>query len=212
ILSSSPTIEAALGRLGVRKAAEGYLGLSFLFVAVLLAVLAASQVAAIRDEEASGRLDNLLVRPVTRAEWLISRVLTSLLLILLVGLASGFVTWVGAASSHIGVSLPTLLAAGLNACAPAVVVLGVGVLVLGWRGSLAAPVAYALVAWSFLINLLGTFLKNMDWLRDSSLFNHISLAPSVAPDWGEVLVLALIGLAAAYVGTVAFQERDIEYA
>src|SRR5262249_19007795 len=45
LLSASPTIQAALGRLGVRKAAEGYLGLSFLFVAVLIAVLAASQVA-----------------------------------------------------------------------------------------------------------------------------------------------------------------------
>src|SRR5262249_29395400 len=82
ILSSSPTIQAALGRLGVRKATEGYLGVSFLLIAVMLALLAASQVGAIRDEEASGRLDNLLVRPVSRPLWLAGRLIVSLALVI----------------------------------------------------------------------------------------------------------------------------------
>ena len=211
ILSSSPTFEAALGRLGIRKAAEGYLGLTFLFVGVLLALLAAGQISAMRDEEGSGRLDNLLVRPVTRATWLGSRVLVSLGLIVGVGVANGLVTWLGAASAHVGVSVPALLAAGLNACAPAVVVLGAGVLVLGWRGSLASPVAYGLVAWSFLVNLLGSFLKGLDWLRQTSVLTHMTLAPSVAPDWFADAVMVLIGLLCAYGGVVLFQQRDIEY-
>jgi len=211
ILTSSPTFEAALGRLGIRKAAEGYLGLTFMFVAVLLAVLAAGQIAAMRDEEGSGRLENLLVRPVTRATWLSSRVGVALLLIVSVGLASGLLTWLGAASSHVGVGLSALLAAGLNACAPAVVVLGAGVLVLGWRARLAAPAAYALVAWSFLVNLLGSFLKGLDWLRQTSILTHMSLAPSVAPDWGADLVMLAIGLAAAIVGGMALKRRDLEY-
>ena len=66
ILSSSPAFVAVLRRLGVRKGSEGYLGAAFFFVAVVIAVMAAVQITAIRDEEATGRLDNLLARPVRR--------------------------------------------------------------------------------------------------------------------------------------------------
>jgi ABC-2 type transport system permease protein len=212
ILSASPTIGAALGRLGIRRATEGYLGLAFLLFAVMLTVLAASQIAAIRDEEATGRLDNLLVRPVSRPAWLAGRLVVSLTLIVVVGLAFGLVTWLGASSQRVGVGLPALLTAGLNAAAPAVLVLGVGGLVYAGRGSLAAPVAYAIVAWSFLVNLLGSFLKGLDWVRQTSLFTHIALAPSVAPDWGSAAVLVALGAAAAMLALLAFQERDVEYA
>jgi ABC-2 type transport system permease protein len=81
ILTSSPTVTAALGRLGIRRVNEGYLSVVFLIMAVFIGVLAASQIGSIRDEEASGRLDNLLVRPVRRATWFLGRV----------GLAAGLV-------------------------------------------------------------------------------------------------------------------------
>jgi ABC-2 type transport system permease protein len=212
ILSASPAFAAALGRLGIRRATEGYLGVEFLLFATVLATLAASQIAAIRDEEAAARLDNLLVRPVSRAAWLAQRLAVSATLIVLVGLAVGLLTWLGATSQRVGIALPTLLAAGLNAAPPALVVLGVGGLVFAVRGSLGAPVAYALVAWSFLVNLLGSFLKGLDWVRQTSLFTHIALAPSAPPDWGSAAILILLGAAAATVGAFAFQQRDVEYA
>src|SRR5262249_7159271 len=212
ILSSSPTIQAALGRLGVRKATEGYLGVSFLLIAVMLALLAASQVGAIRDEEASGRLDNLLVRPVSRPWWLAGRLIVSLALVIGVGLATGLVTWFGTSSQHIGVSLGTLLAAGLNASAPGVFVLGAGALVFAVRPALASPAAYAVVAWSFLVNLLGSFLKGLDWLRQTSLLTHIALAPSTAPDWQSVIVLVLLAVLGAWAALFLFAQRDVEYA
>ena len=212
ILSASPAFAAALGRLGVRKAVEGYLGVEFLLMATVLAVLAAGQIAAIRDEEASARLDNLLVRPIRRTTWLAERLAVSATLVVVVGLAIGVMTWFGAASQRVGVSLPSLLAAGLNAAPPALVVLGVGGLAYAMRGSVAAPVAYAVVAWSFLVNLLGSFLKGLDWIRQTSLFTHIALAPSAPPDWGSAAVLITLGAAAAIMGVLAFQRRDIEYA
>jgi ABC-2 type transport system permease protein len=105
-----------------------------------------------------------------------------------------------------------LLAAGLNATAPALFVLGVGALVLGVRPRLASAVAYGIVAWSFLVNLVGSVIKGQDWIRDSSLFAHIKLAPSVNPDWGSVAIMVLLGVGAAVVGALAFARRDIEYA
>ena len=211
LLNGSPSITAALGRLGVRQVTEGYLGIVFLMMEVLIAVMAASHVAATRDEEASGRLDNLLVRPVHRTAWLVGRMAVSLSLLLLAGLGSGLFTWLGAASQRTGVSLPKLLEAGLNATVPALFVLGAGVLVIGLRPRMSAAVAYGIVAWSFLVEMLGAFLKGSEWLRDSSLFAHIALAPAAKPDWEAAVAIILLGIAAAVVGTMAFQRRDVEY-
>jgi ABC-2 type transport system permease protein len=211
ILSSSPTIATALGRFGVRIAVQGYLGIVFMLMAVVIAVLAANQVAAIRDEEAAGRLDHLLVRPVPRTRWLASRLAVSLGLIVLAGLAAGFFCWVGIAGQRTGVQLPTLLAAGLNATMPAVVVLGAGALVFGLRPRLSAGVAYAVVAWSFLALMLGSVIKGTDLVRESSLLAHMELAPSTSPDWGTWAIFVLLGVAAAVAGVAAFERRDIEY-
>jgi len=184
----------------------------FLMAAVVIAVIAAGQVAALRDEEASGRLDNLLVRPVSRLGWLAGRLGVALALIALAGLAAGYFTFLGMASQHLYFALPTLIEAGLNATAPAVFVLGAGVLVFGLRPRLSAVAAYGIVAWSFLVDLLGSLVKGSTWLRDSSLFTHVALAPAAKPDWGTDAIIVLVGVAAALIGVIAFLRRDIAYA
>ena len=211
ILASSPAITSMLGRLGVKRASEGFLGIAFFIFAIFIAIMAASQIASIREEEASGRLDNLLVRPVRRITWLAGRIGVSLSLVLLAGAAAGLSTWIGAASQHTGVSLPKLLEAGLNAAVPGIFVLGVGILVIGLRPRLGGAVAYTIVAWSFLADMLGAVVKGNSWLRDSSLFAHIELAPAAKPDWGTAAIIVLIGTGAAVAGAVAFQRRDIQY-
>jgi ABC-2 type transport system permease protein len=212
IMTGSPAIAVALGRLGVREATRGYLGIVFLFAEILIAVIAAGQIGAIRDEEAAGRLDNLLVRPVLRTTWLASRLVFSLSILVLGAIAAGFFTWLGALDQHTGVSLPTLLEAGLNATVPAVFVLGAGVLVFGIRPRFSSVAAYGIVAWSLLVDLLGSLVKGSDWLKDSSLFTHVALAPAANPDWGAAAIIIALGVAGAIVGAIAFQGRDVEYA
>jgi ABC-2 type transport system permease protein len=212
ITSGSPSVMAALGRLGIRQAAQGYLGLIFLMASVVIGLAAASQLTAMRDEESSGRLDNLLVRPVSRVVWLVGRLGVAVGLVVLLGLGAGVCTWIGAANQHTGASPLTLVEAGLNITPPAVFVLGVGALVFGVRPRLTAAAAYGVVAWSLMVDLLAALMKNADWLKDSSLFTHIALSPGVKPDWGADAIMVLIGAAAAVLGAVAFQRRDIAYA
>ncbi len=66
--SSVQTIFSRLGAAGT--GAKAYLGVTFLILAVLVAFAAAGQVTAARLEEAQGRLDHLLVRPVSRPSWM----------------------------------------------------------------------------------------------------------------------------------------------
>jgi ABC-2 type transport system permease protein len=79
---------------------------------LLLTDLAWERLAAIRDEEASGRLDNLLVRPVSRLIWLIGRLGVSLVVVVLARPTGSLFGWLGAASQHVGVPLATLLGNG----------------------------------------------------------------------------------------------------
>jgi len=212
ITSGSPTVLATLSRLGVRQATGGYLGLIFLLTAVVVALLSATQMVAVRDEESSGRLDNLLVRPVSRTQWLAGRLGVVVGMVLLAGVAAGAFTWIGSADQHTGVSPLKMLEAGLNVIPPALFVIGACALVFGIRPQLTAAVGYGLVAWSFLLDMVSALIRNADWLKNASLFSHMELAPAVNPDWGSNAIVVLLGLAATIVGVVAFQHRDVAYA
>ncbi|HEU5317132.1 MAG TPA: hypothetical protein VFX49_13570 [Chloroflexota bacterium] len=211
ILSSSPAFAAAMRRLGVRQGVQGYLGAAFFFVAVMLAVMAATQVAAMRDEEASGRLDTLLVRPVHRVKWLAGRLAVALGQLLLVGTTAGIVTWIAAASQHAGIPFPKLLEAGVNTVSPAIFVLGLGTLVFGVAPRVAPAAGYAVVTYSILVSLVGALVKGQDWILDTSLFSHIALAPAARPDWPETAALVSIAAALAAAGALAFRRRDVTY-
>jgi ABC-2 type transport system permease protein len=212
IYASTPQLATVLSRLGAHRVSQAFLGTMFLMYAVALAVLAASLMAAIREEEASGRLDNLLVQPLPRLTWLASRLGPALALVVAVGLAAAVATWLGAASQHARIDLGTCLEAGVNTLAPAIFVLGAGTLVLGLRPRWTAAISYGIVGYSFLMELLGSFIRGNEWIKGSSLFSHMALAPAAAPDWSQAFIVIAIGGAAAALGVMAFQRRDLKYA
>lgn len=209
-IAGSAALRQILARLGGhRLGAEAYLGFAFLIVATLVALVAASQVNATREEEADGRLDNLLVRPVRRARWLGARIGIALTLIVLCALAAGALSWVGAASQHSGVSFTRLVGAGLNLVPPAVLVLGIGTLVHGVHPRSTATAVYGVVAWSFLVELVGGAVRLNHWLLDTSVLFHIRPAPATDPNVTSAVVLVSLGALAAIIGMTAFERRDI---
>jgi polyether ionophore transport system permease protein len=186
-----------------------YLAITFLLVALLVALIAAGQLTAARSEEAEGRVDHLLVRPVSRYSWLAGRLTVAAGYLLVAGLIAGVTSWLAAASQNTGVGLGTMLGAGLNVVPPAVFVLGAGVLTLGVRPRAVAAVAYGLLAWSFLVELIGGLVNASHWILDTSLFHQMTAAPAISPDWTSNAILTALGLAAAAAGAVAFRRRDL---
>jgi ABC-2 type transport system permease protein len=212
-LKSSPTIERVIARLGATGAgAATYLGFVFLIAAGLVAVAAAGQITALRGEEDTGHLDNLLVRPVARWRWLAVRLGVGLGLVVGAGAVTGAAAWIGAVTQHAAVSLGSLLQAGINIVPPSVFVLGIGVLAYGLWPRAAVAVTYGLIAWSVLIETFAGTSRINRWLRDTSPFLHIRPAPAASPDWTAASWLTGLGLVAAVVGVVAFSRRDIQAA
>jgi ABC-2 type transport system permease protein len=200
-------IVARLG--GHSSGAAAYLGIAFLIVATLLALQAAGFVGATRDEEAQGYLDHLLVRPVGRVQWLAGRVAVAVAGLAAVGVLSGLGAWLGAASQRTGIGIDRLLLAGVNVVPAALFVLGVGTLAHAAAPRLAAGTAYALVAWSFLVQIAGSIVEANRLLLDTSVFHHLAAVPSVDPAWTAVGVLGGGGLAMIGVAIAVFDRRDL---
>lgn len=116
---SGSSVRQVFSKLGAPgTGAEAVLGVCFLLLAVLIAFVAAGQITAARSEESEGRLDHILVCPVSRSSWLGGRLLVAVAVLVLSGVAAGVFAWAGAASEHTGLSFTTLLEAGVNLVPP----------------------------------------------------------------------------------------------
>ena len=210
-ISSSSSLTRAFSRLGA-VGAEAYLGVAFLLMAVLVAFVASGQISSARAEEAEGRLDHLLVRPVSRWSWLVGRLGVVTVVLLLGGLVAGVFTWLGAASQQSGVSFGTVLQAGLNVVPPAVCILGLGALVFGIWPRASTVATYGVLVWSFLVELVGGIVGLNHWVLDTSVFHQMAAAPAVSPDWTSGGVLLAVGVVAGLAGVIAFNFRDLQSA
>lgn len=204
-------VDETVGRLGGSGSVmEAWVGYEFLYLAAILAFAAATQIASLRDEEAEGHLDNLLVRPVTRSRWLLGRLTVAATLVVGSGAAVAVGGWAGV-SGH-GIGLVPMLEAGLSTAVPGLVVLGLGALIYGTLPRLAAPTLYVLVLWSFLVETFGTSLTDNQRILDTSLLTH--LGPVPAADLNTPAVLTFLGsaLALTALGLLGFRRRDLSAA
>jgi ABC-2 type transport system permease protein len=204
-------IERTVGRLGgdPASATAAWIGYEFLYLAALLTFAAAGQIAAMRGEEADGHLDHLLARPLDRRAWLAGRLGFAALFIVAAALATGLAAWAGIAGGPGGLGLGPMLQAGLNLVPPALLILGLGTLLLGVAPRLATPLLYALVLWSFLIEIVGTSITSSQWLLDTALFTHVGPVPAAGLDWPAMGILTGLGLIAALIGLATFKRRDL---
>jgi ABC-2 type transport system permease protein len=208
IFTSSPTLRLFFSRLGV-TGAQAYLGFALLIMAMALGFVAVGQVAAARTEESTGRLENLLVRPLGRVPWLHERSVIAVSVLVVGGLLAGLSTWLGAAIEHAGVGFTSMIDAGLNVVPPALVLLGVGILVFGLWPRVAVKVTYAVLLWSLFVELIGGAVSLNHWVLDTSTLHQMAPAPSEPVDWTSAGAMVAIAVAATLVGYHRFARRDL---
>ncbi len=191
---------------------EGIVGFTFGIVALLLAVFAAGQAAAIREEEASWRIEHLLVRPLGRVRWLLTRIATAAVAVVLLALVAGGLVSAGAALVGTPITLADALAAAVNVVPVAWLALGVGIAVFGILPRATAPLAYGLVLAAYLLDFVGGLLELPEWALELSPFRQLAAVPAQSMEVVPLLVMVAVGVVAAGIGTVAFRRRDLQEA
>ena len=130
------SLSDTLDKFGVQGSfATQYFGVAFLLVATIVSLLPASQVGAAGEEETSGRLVHVLARADPAGEtWFVGRLALTAVAVVVAGLARRARRMGRCREAKGSISrLATMLGAGLNVVPTALVVLGVGAVVLRGR-------------------------------------------------------------------------------
>jgi ABC-2 type transport system permease protein len=212
-LLSSPTAQALRSERGslILKLGTGsivtptgYLGFTFIFFVLVISLFACAQVGAARREEADQQLETLLSLPVSRQRWLAGRLLLAASAAATISLLAGLLTWVGATSTGVSISLGKMLEAGANCLPVALLFLGVAGLVYAVLPRASAGIAYGLVTVTFLWQLVGLLLIAPKWLVELTPFAHVGLVPAQPFRVGAAVVMLAIAAATGLAALSAF--------
>jgi polyether ionophore transport system permease protein len=209
-LKESPDAAKVLEKLGSSgSTATTFLGFVFGLVALVAALFTAFRVSADREEESSGRLDNLFVGPVDRRSWFLWQGLVTVAGAVVITVGSAAFAWLGAIARGADVSLPRLLEGGLN-CLPVVVLFtGLGFLAFAAIPRGTTGVALGAIALSYLVLIVGSLIKAPRWVLDLSPFQHVPPVPATGWEPVSAAALFLIGVGMCLLGARIFARRDI---
>lgn len=209
-LTKSPSAGTTLTKLGATgSGSTQYLGVVFLLIGAVLALVPASQIGSARDEEASGRLAHILAGPRTRTRWFAERLALATAAIGALGVLAGLAAWAGAASQGADVNLGSTIVAGVNVVPAALLALAFGAVAIAFAPRLASTVVYVTVGWSLIIDLAGSLVTNLNWLTRLSIFHYVALAPAENPSWVALAAYTVAATALAATAVVLFARRDL---
>lgn len=195
--------------LDVALTVDGLLGTMSVTLSVGFAVYACWRVGAVRAEEESGRLGNLLARRVSRVSWLTGHVLVTVAASGLLTVVTGLSLWAGAQASGSGrVPLGTVMSSVLNTGSVVVLVTGAAVLVFAVVPRLTVVLPVGATVAGYLLALLGPALSWPTWVTDLSPYAHLAYVPAEPFEARSAVVMVLIGITAAVGGVGVFVRRD----
>ena len=181
----------------------------FIFFILAVSLFACAQVGAARQEESDERLEALLAQPVGRRGWLGGRLLLASISSAAISLVAGLLTWVGAASQGVHISLPRMLEAGANCLPVALLFLGIAALAYALLPRAGSGIVYGLVAVAFLWQLVGSLLGVPKWLVELTPFAHVGFVPSQPFRAADAAVMLAIGVLSALAALEVFRRRDL---
>ncbi|MGH3653311.1 ABC transporter permease [Glutamicibacter sp.] len=194
---------------GAQGMVEGYLGFMSLYLAILVSVFAILSVLSLRGEEQAVRAEPILAASVSRAGWLASWVLVTVLGSLWLMLLGGVGNGIGAGLSTGDWTLLAQATLGHLVQTPSVWVLaGLATALYGFLPRLAS-LAWAVFAYCSVLGFFGEMLQLDQPVLDSSVFLHIGQYPAAEIDWTAVGGLSLLAVALIALGAAGFRRRDL---
>lgn len=189
--------------------ADSFLGLIFVMLAMVLAMLAGTQVGSMREDESTGRLDNLLVLPLSRARWLTTRVGVAALTILGVALFGALTGFAGAIWRGAEVTVGGALVAVANGL-PVVALFGsISLVTLAIHPRATTTVGLGLPPLLYFFYMIGSIAKWPGWLLGISPFDHLAPAPALPVNSTATVVMLAISFALGASAIWRFTRRDL---
>lgn len=187
---------------------------SFLDVMVMFAALCCAGYAVVmgqrpRAEEADGRLEMVLATPVSRSRWIVSQMAVAALGTLVLLAFSILATWAGA--TLVGVTDPGLgnYATAFIAYAPTTMIyLMLAMSLFVWTPRFMG-VAWALVAYTFIVGMFGAMLELPGWAMNISPLHAASTAFTTGVSSVGIWVFTALSLLLATGAIVGFQKREV---
>lgn len=192
--------------------ALGYLSYIAVFSALPFAVFTAFRLGRSRQEEADGRLDNLLVRGVVRWRWLTVTALDALLAAVVLVAGAGAGLWAGAALADAPVSAAEIAEVIVGTLPVVVCFTGLAVAAFGLVPRLTTILPAALAVAAYALNAFGASLSWPGPVLGISPFHHMAQLPASPMTWQAIVALTGVGAVAAAVGIAAFVRRDLRSA
>jgi ABC-2 type transport system permease protein len=206
---NNPVLADYLAAAGSGSFSDTFFASMLLILALLAAAFAVSSAMRLRAEETSGRLESLLATGLSRGRWLLGSLVATLggtlLLLAVAGLGLGLTY-----GAVIHDSTQPLRMAGLTLVyAPAALVpAAVAVLLVGWLPRVSA-IAWAALAYCFVLGWLGGLLRPPRWAEALSPFWHTPDVPAGPVTFVAPVVIASVAVALAAVGLLGFWRRDV---
>jgi ABC-2 type transport system permease protein len=210
-IAADPTYRRILADFGadLTDVTRGVVALLGGTMGVVFSLYGCWRIGAVRDEEASGRADHLLARPVTRGRWLASHVLLAAVATALLSVLAGVAMWTGAAVTGADLRVTDAVGSMLGPLPAAVFFTGLAVLCFGTIPRLTVALSVGLAVASYLVELLGNALGLPAAVLDLSAFHHLSSVPVERFQLLPTAALGGLGLLAAAAGVAAFRRRDL---
>ena len=185
----------------------------FVFIACLWPLLAASRM--LRGEEDRGSLDVLLSAPRSRVSVAFQKVGAMWVALLLIGLISGVIAYLGGVAFKAGFSLVDGLLWGLDLALICMVIGGVALLIAQFtheRGP-AAGATGALLLSFIVVDMFHRVIPGTEWLSRLSPIYYYNLSKPIIPSYGTNAgaMLVLLGLSVVLTGAAVwlFTRRDV---
>lgn len=162
----------------------------------------------VRSEEVEDRVEPVMATATARPRYYAANVLLALALPALYMGVAGTIVAALAATSDLGVEFSGVLAQALVMVPAIWTIIAVSVLVVGARPHVAVA-AWAGVAASFILTLLGPSFGLDDWVLGISPLWHVPDVMLPEPDWTGLMWLSLVTVGFVVIGFAGFRRRDL---
>lgn len=211
VYSSSDAAKTMIETMGGRGDFLAAFLTAMLKIAVIMVLAYTVQaIAKLRAEESSGHLENLLAARLSRVGWAVRHSAVVLVGAAVMLAASGAIlALVANFSGHLGLNVGDYVLGALSYWPLALAAVGVYILLFGVLPRAAGAVLWAIYGFVAFMSWLGPLMKIDQRIIDLSPLTHFAAAPAEAVMAWPLIIAAVIAIALAIGGLVAWRQRNL---